>query len=104
MSDVDTGKAISHWRERPLQLQALADVVELVSPNSVTPVLPAGMYGFVDVGSKVYGGNLLIPSRGSSTRGYSLGQGVSPLVSLYPHMDLIKIDSMATASHEGKPL
>lgn len=47
-----------------------------------------------------------MPGKRPSTGGYSLGQGISPLVPLDPHVDRdpTKIDSMTTASHEDKPI
>lgn len=54
------------------------NITEFVNSNSIPHVLPKRMKGGVDVGLNVY----CRPTTG----GYSLGHGISPLVTLSPHM------------------
>lgn len=58
MSDKETGKSclppVGKATVAPCT-KVLADVAELVSPDGVQPVLPAGIYGFVKVRLKVCG-------------------------------------------------
>ncbi|KAK3881239.1 hypothetical protein Pcinc_014321 [Petrolisthes cinctipes] len=88
------------------QTKALADVVELVSPNGVPSVLPAVTNGSIYVRSKVNFRNKMTPGRRPRIGDSSLSQGVSPLIPINTHMgrDPTKSDFAATMTQEDKPL
>lgn len=83
--------------------------MELVSSNGLSPVLPAGMNGSVDVRKNACCWQQMVPGSGPRIEGWPRhprGHGVSLLISLNPHIsqDPTKKDSSVMAFQEEKPL